>query len=69
MKHINKKYIQLNILNILNIFVLKYFNYFKMDINREINRNKTKLNYIIKQEINPLVEEISSPLRAKIKSK
>ena len=40
-----------------------------MDINREINRNKTKLNYIIKQEINPLVEEISSPLRAKIKSK
>lgn len=66
MKHINKKYIQLNI---LNIFVLKYFNYFKMDINREINRNKTKLNYIIKQEINPLVEEISSPLRAKIKSK
>ena len=57
-KHINKKYTQLNI--------LKYFNCFKMEIN---SRNNSKLNYIIKQEINPLIEEISSPLKAKIKSK
>ena len=36
----------------------------------EINsRNNSKLNYIIKQEINPLIEEISSPLKAKLKSK
>lgn len=40
-----------------------------MEINREINSNRTKSNYIIKQEINPLVEGISSPLEAKTKSK